>query len=447
MTSEMERLKMHSSLRALLCLLAIASLSARMEGQMPVPAPPQQRSVLVTGGTVHVGDGRTIDDGAVGFRDGRIDYVGYSYGVRSAYDTTISVTGEHIYPGIIAVDALLGLSEIGSIRGTQDVRDVGDMEPELRTLSAYKADSRVIPTVRANGVLMAQIVPRGPVISGTSSVVQLDAWDWEEAAYKVDDAVHLTWPAAFTEKGWWAEPKDAERNERNERQERIEALRKFFREAHAYAAVAAPEKVDVRLEAMRGLFNGSKRLFVRADRVKEITEAVRFARDEGVRHTVIVGGYDAWRVGDMLRENNVGVVLRRLHSLPLRADDGVHLPYQLPALLKERGVRFCLGYAGDQEVTGLRNLPFVAGTASAFGLSAEEALSAITRDAAYILGIADRCGTLAVGKDATLFVSHGDALDMRTNDVRHAFIQGRRIVLDDHQRQLYRMYRERIEGQ
>jgi len=411
--------------------------------QQPAPAPAQQRSILITGGTVHVGDGKTIDDGAVGFRDGVIDFVGYSYATKATYDTVISAKGQQVYPGFIASDATLGLEEIEAVRATNDQEDIGTYEPELRTISAYKADSRVIPTVRANGVLVAQIAPRGLVIGGTSSIVQLDAWDWEQAAYRMDDAVHMHWPEAYDRRGWWAEPEDGELVKKDARQKEIEELRAFFRQARAYAKAPTPEKVDLRMEAMRGLFTGKKSLFVNADLVKEISEAVVFAKDEGVVHTVIVGGYDAWRVADLLRENNVGVVLRRLHSLPLRPDDDVDLPYRLPFLLKEKGVRFCLGYAGGMETMGLRNLPFLAGTAQAYGLSAEEALSAITRDAAMILRIDDRCGTLAVGKDANVLISKGDALDMRTNAITDAFIQGRAIVLDDHQQQLYRMYKAR----
>jgi imidazolonepropionase-like amidohydrolase len=201
--------------------------------------------------------------------------------------------------------------------------------------------------------------------------------------------------------------------------------------------------VDLRLEAMRGLFDGTKALYVHANAAREISEAVIFAKAEGVRRTVIVGGYDAWRVADLLRDNKVDVVLRRLHELPMRPEDAVDLPYRLPALLKERGVRFCLAYAGSMEAMGLRNLPFIAGTATAYGLAPEDALRAITLDAAAILGVDHRLGSLSVGKDATLIVSRGDALDMRGNDILHAFIQGRSIVLDDAHKQLYRQYRER----
>jgi len=426
-------------------VLLLLGLLPGVRAQHPMPAPTQTKSILVTGGTVHVGDGRTIDEGAVGFRAGIIDFVGYAYGVSATYDTTIDVRGQHVYPGLIAADATLGLQEIEAVRASVDDEDIGTMEPELRSLVAYKADSRLIPTVRTNGVLVAQVVPRGLIISGTSSIVQLDAWDWEQAAVRMDDAVHLNWPAAYQRSGWWAEPGETDNEKKDLRTSKLEELRSFFRQARAYAQVPSPLQRDLRMEAMRGVFTGTKTLFVHADAAKEITEAVQFAKAEGVERTVIVGGYDAWRVADLLRENKVDVVLRRLHSLPMRPEDDVDLVYRLPGLLKERGVRFCLGYAGDMEAMGLRNLPFVAGTASAYGLSPEDALRSITLDAAAVLGIDDRLGSLTVGKHATLIVSKGDVLDMRSNALTLAFIQGRRIVLDDHHQQQYRLYKERQE--
>lgn len=427
-------------------LLLLCGMQAH--AQVPTPAPVQSKSILITGGTVHVGDGRVIDEGAVGFREGRIDYVGYDYGVKTAYDTVIHAKGQHVYPGFIVPDSPLGLIEVEQARATVDLYDVGLYEPELRAIGAYKSDSRVTPTIRSNGVLLAQVAPRGLAIAGTSSVVQLDAWDSDGAIVKADDGVFMSWPAAYQRQGWWAEPGETDSEKKDERAKKLEGLRDFFRKARAYAAEPKPSVVDLRLEAMRGLFDGRKSLFVRADAAREITEAVQFAKAEGVKRAVIVGGYDAWRVADLLRDNQVDVILRRTHSLPMRPEDDIDLPYKLPALLKERGIRFCLGYTGDHEHVGARNLPFTAGTARAYGLSSEDALRAITLDAAAILGIDQRCGSLAVGKDATLIVSQGDALDMRGNDVRWAFINGRRIVLDDHQKQLYRQYAGRLrEGQ
>jgi imidazolonepropionase-like amidohydrolase len=433
------------SLRIGWLVMVVGATAVGMHAQIPTPAPSQTKSILITGGTVHVGDGRVIDEGAVGFRDGRIDYVGFDYGVKAAYDTTINVEGQHVYPGFILPDSPLGLIEIEQARSTVDKQDVGHLEPELRSISAYKSDSRVTPTIRSNGVLLAQVAPRGLTIAGTSSVVQLDAWDNDGAIVKADDGVFMTWPSAYQRQGWWAEPGETDSEKKDERAKKIEELRQFFRKAKAYTAAKSPATIDVRMEAMRGLFDGSKGLFIRADAAREITEAVQFAKAEGVKRTVIVGGYDAWRVADLLRDNKVDVVLRRTHSLPMRPEDDIDLPYKVPALLKERGIRFCFSYTGDHEHAGARNLPFTAGTARAYGISSEDALRAITLDAAAILGIDQRCGSLAVGKDATLIVSQGDALDMRGNDVRWAFIQGRRIVLDDHQKQLFRQYQGKLE--
>jgi imidazolonepropionase-like amidohydrolase len=424
-----------------LSVIALANTLA----QRPAPAPPQTGSMLVKNGTVHVGNGLVIDEGAVGFRDGRIDYVGYTYGVSAAYDSTIDAKGQHVYPGLIVPDATLGLHEIDLVRATADEDEVGEMEPEGARAHQLQSDSRIIPTVRNNGVLIGQITPQGGTLSGTSAIVQFDAWDWEDAAVRAADGVHLEWPRSFTRSGWWAERGETTRDKDEERRKKLDEIRRFFEKAKAYHEQAARPVVDLRMEAMRGLFSGTQTLFVHANRVREIQEAVLFAKDLGIKRTVIVGGYDAWRVADLLRDNKVDVILMRLHSLPLREEDDVDLPFRLPALLKERGIRFCLGYSGggDMDRIGSRNLAFIAGTAAAYGLSDEEALQAVTLDAARILGIDKDYGSLEVGKSATLFISTGDALDMRTNNVVQAFIQGRHISLDDHQKQLYRMYEAR----
>lgn len=426
-------------------LLSALLLAGPLAAQKPTPGPPQSRSILIQHATVHVGDGRVIDDGAVGFRNGTLDHVGFSYGVTATYDTVIDARGAHLYPGLILPDATLGLAEIDQVNATVDLRETGDLTPEARALSAYNTDSRIIPTVRRNGVLIAQIAPRGGIVSGRSSVVRLDAWDWEEAAVRADEGVHLYWPQAFGRRGWWAEPAESEKEKKDERSRRIELLEDLFIRARAYAAIPDPPLNDQRLHALRDLFAGKATLYLHAEVAQDIQEGVRFAQRMGIKRTVLVGGYDAWRVADLLKDRGVPVILRRLHSLPLRPDDPVDLPYRLPALLKERGVPFCLGYAGDMERMGSRNLAFVAGTASAHGLTREEALRAVTLDAARILGIDAHYGSLEKGKSATLFLSAGDALDMRGNRLLAAFIDGRAIVLDHAQEALYQQHLQRLE--
>ncbi|MBL7962926.1 MAG: amidohydrolase family protein [Flavobacteriales bacterium] len=425
---------MRTALLQILLLLAASAVAQR-----PAPAPPQQRSVLITNATVHVGDGRVIEEGAVGFRNGNIDYVGYAYGVRGTYDTTVQAAGGHLYPGLILADNTLGLHEIDLVRATNDEAEHGEMTPEVHALTAYAADSRTTPTVRANGVLLAQITPRSGLVSGVSAVVQLDAWDNEDAPVRARDGLHVNWPSAYSRSGWWAEPGSTNRAKDEERQRRIRELRLLFQRARAYGHDSTRVK-DVQLDAVAGVFDGRMALYLHAQAAREIQEAVLFAKEFNIPRPVIVGGYDAWRVADLLADRKVPVILARTHSLPLRDDDPVDLPYRIPYLLSERGVRFCLSYTGEHERMGARNLPFTAGTASAHGLDREWALRAITLDAAFILGIDKRYGSLETGKSATLFLSTGDALDMRGNNVTLAFIDGRMIVLDDHQKVLYRQY-------
>ena len=227
--------------------------------------------------------------------------------------------------------------------------------------------------------------------------------------------------------------------------EAVAEFNRFFSNALAYSKSNNYAEKNLRFEAMRGLFDGSKKLFIHANFVKEITEAINFSKNHKVKKMVIVGGYDAWMVTDMLKENNIPVILKRVHSLPERQEDDINLPFKLPKLLQDAGVLFCLENAGGMEAMGTRNLPFYAGTAAAYGIDKETALSLITLNTAKILGIDKTCGSLTVGKDATLFISEGDALDMRTNKVSAAFIQGRLLDLDNHQEKLYRKYSKKYE--
>lgn len=393
-------------------------------------------------GIAHLGNGEIIENSVIGFEKGKFILVADAKTVkidRTKYDTIIHLDGKHIYPGFISVNSTLGLTEIDAVRATRDFNDVGDINPHVRSEIAFNAESKIIPTVRSNGVLLAQATPRGGLISGTSSIMELDGWNWEDAVYKKDDGIHLNWPAMFQGSRWWAEPGQGKKNEKNKEQTLL--LKNFFEDAKAYSALAEHEEKNLRFEAMRGVFDGSKTLFIHADFVKEIIQAVTFARDYEVKKTVIVGGYDSWRVTDMLKENNIAVILKRVHELPLREDEDTDLPYKIPALLQKSGVLFCLDNSGDMEAMNTRNLPFYAGTAAAYGLTREQALMAITSNTAKILGIDETAGTLEQGKDATFVISSGDALDMRTNNIEYAFIRGKFIDLDNHQKALYRKYR------
>lgn len=410
-----------------------------------IPAGSQTASILIVNATAHIGNGNVIDESAVGFKDGKLTYVGRVGAIdQSEYERVIDATGKHVYPGLIAPNSTLGLVEIGAVRATRDQAETGSMNPNVRSIIAYNTDSKVTPTIRMNGVLMAQITPRGGRISGTSSVVHFDAWNWEDAVFKEDDGIHINWPRMFHQMGWWAEPGPTKPNKKYE--ESIAKLRQFFEEAKAYASQDNYAQKDLKLEAMRGCFDGTKKVYIHADYIKELTDIVFFTKDMKIS-TVIVGGYDAWMIPDLLKENDIAVMLRRVHALPMRPEEDVNLPFKLPAMLHKAGVLFCLENSGDMETMGTRNLAFYAGTAAAHGLPKEEALKAVTLNTAKILGIDDRVGSLEVGKDATLFISTGDALDMMTNNVEFAFIQGREIVLSSHQLELYEKYKAKYESE
>jgi imidazolonepropionase-like amidohydrolase len=351
----------------------------------------------------------------------------------------IDATGKHVYPGVIAPNTNLGLVEVSSTKSTTDFDELGEMNPSIRSIVAYNTDSKVINTVRSNGVLLAQIVPQGGMISGTSTVVQLDAWNWEDAAYVLDNGVHMTFPALIN-RPMQMRRRGGDSDPVKLGLEKIEQARVFFREAKAYLQEKTHAATNLKFEATRGLFDRSKTLYIHCDLVKEMLVAVDFAKEFNFK-LVIAGGADSYMIADILAANNVAVILHEPHALPATDDDAVDQPYKTGAQLQKAGVLFTICQDASDGYTQIRNLPFMAGTMSAYGLTKEEALSAITLNPAKILGIADRTGSLENGKDANIVISTGDLLDMKSSVVTHAFIQGRAINLDNKHSQLFNRYK------
>jgi imidazolonepropionase-like amidohydrolase len=391
------------------------------------PAPQQQGTIALTHATIHAGNGNIIEDGMIVFSNGKIVSVGATTNISDA--KVIDCTGKQIYPGLISPNTNLGLNEIGEVRSTRDEYELGDINPNIRSLIAYNTDSRIINTVRSNGILLANVIPQGGIISGSSSVVQLDAWNWEDAAYKTDIGIHFRMPSL------------ARVSENNDplkgAMEHIDEVRTFFREAKAYFDEPKHEHTNLKFEAVKGLFDKTQIFFVHCELVKEMMIAVEFAKEFGFR-TVIVGGTDSWRIADYLKQNNIAVILNQMHTLPAMQDDDVDEAYKAPYLLQQAGVMYCI--SAPDEMSRYRNLPFEAGVAVGYGLTKEQALEAITLNTAKILGIDDRAGSLEKGKDANIVVSDGDILDMKTSNVIYAFIQGRQINLDNVQKELYEKY-------
>jgi len=404
------------------------------------PAAAQSKRIMLYGATAHIGNGDVIESSLIILEDGKILTIEDASKIRIDISNAeyYDVIGKHAYPGFILPNTTLGLADIDAVRATRDFDEVGAFNPHIRSIIAYNTDSPVIPTIRTNGILIGQITPQGGTISGTSSIVEFDAWNYEDALYKEDDAIHLNWPSSP-----WLYGKHKQKEESIDRhKEEITELENFFNKAKSYSLTTAT-KTDLRLEAMRGVFEGSKKLFIHARSVKEIKSAVLFTQRMNIENMVLVGADDAWRIADFLADNEIPVILNRLHRLPIRKDEDIDIAFKTAKILSDAGVLYCLDYAGKMGRMGSRNLPFTAGTSAAYGLTKEEALMSITLNSAKILGINETVGSLEIGKDATLFISDGDALDMMTNKISLAFIRGKKLDLNNHQIDLYEKYKKR----
>lgn len=418
---------------SLLFFLIIGNLTAQQ-----TPAAKQTTAFSIEGATAHLGNGKMIENSLIMFDAGKITFVGSAMMKIARQGTVINASGKHIYPGFIAANASLGLVEIDAVKASDDEDEIGAMNPHIRSLIAYNAESKVVESMRPNGVLMAQITPRGGIISGTSSIVQLDAWNWEDASIKTDDGIHMNWPSSFTRGRWWLGEDPALKPDPNY-SKNTGRIKNYLTDAKNYL-VGNSDKKHLPYAATKGLFNGSQRFFIHVNGQKEITDAITISKDLGINNIVIVHAEGAEKVADLLVKNNIPVILERPHRNPDSEDDAYDFTYTIAKTLTDKGIVVSLGMEGQMERMNTRNLPFYAGTFAAFGLNKEEALKLITSNTAKILGIDSFAGTLEVGKDATLFISEGDALEMRGNIISKAFIQGRDVSLETHQTTLWKRY-------
>jgi imidazolonepropionase-like amidohydrolase len=415
-----------------------------------LPAAKQKTPIVVNNATIHTGNGEVIENATIVIVDGKISAVGKNITAPSGAEV-IDAKGKHIYPGIILPSSNLGLVEISAVKASSDVREIGDMNPNIRALVAYNTDSKVINTLRSNGILMANIVPQGSFLAGSSSVVQLDAWNWEDAAVQADGGMHLYMPSLmprpnFGRFGGGGGPggpsAGAQPDPVKEGLDQIEKLKMFFKEAKAYLASPVHDETNLKFESVKNLFTKTQKLYVHANTVKQMLVSLDFVKEFGF-DLVIVGASESYKIADLLKQHNISVILDQMHSLPTSNDDDIDQPYKSAAALQKAGVLFSI--SDDDPQTRGRNVMFNAGTAATYGLTKEQALAAITLNAAKIMGVADKTGSIEVGKEANFIISSGDILDMRTNNVTDAFIQGRKINLDDKQKQLNDRYEQKYD--
>lgn len=425
----------------LLLILTYFSKALAQETIYPVQA--HKGNYFIVHAHVHVGNGQILENSTIQIKDDKIANMGSGISIPEGSEI-LDAQGKEVYPGLILTNCNLGLQEIANgVRGSNDFEELGELNPSIKSLVAYNSASKIINTLRSCGILIAHIVPQGQLISGTSSVVQLDAWNYEDAAYKINNGIHFKMPSliirparfgGFQRPGTDGPAPDPVK----EGLEKIESVKSFFREAKAYLTEPIHTHTNLKFEAVKDLFDKKEKLYVHCEIVKEMLLALDFPKEFGF-DMVIVGGLESYQIAPILKENHIPVILNQMHALPTMQDDDVDQPFKTPAVLQKAGVLFAIN--DEFEEARFRNLAFNAGTAAAYGLSKEEALTAITLNAARILGIDDKTGSLEIGKDANIVISTGDILDMKSSIITDAFIQGRKIPLDDKQKQLYERYK------
>ncbi len=403
--------------------------------QRPEPAPKQTSPIAITGATLHTAAGQVLPSTTLVFENGVITAIG---GAVPQGAKVIEATGSHVYPGFILVNNSLGLVEISSTKATVDFTESNGLVPEVRTLIAFNTDSHVIPTVRSNGVLLTQPVMERGLLSGTSSIMQLDGWNWQDAVVREDNVLHMNWPPIYR---LTDETRNKLLNERRENE--LLELKSLFQRAKAYEKNSGYK--EFKLESIQPLFTGEKILFTSVSGPNEALEVIKFSKDHGVKRTVLLGDASLSSILDEIKASGFPLIVTNPHSLPHNASASPRLPYQFAKMVADKGILHGLDYSARKDFSDSRNLPFLAGTTAAYGLDKEKALQSITLNLAKMLGIDKTHGSLEVGKSATLFISSGDALDQLTNQVTNAFIDGRAIELQNHQTRLYERYKEKYD--
>ncbi len=436
------RSRLWSNWSLVICIFLTQNFPFAGPGQ--IPAKPQEKVIAIVNATIHPVSSVTIEKGTIIFDKGKITAVGASVSVPQGAEV-IDASGKHVYPGLISPDTYIGLNEIGAVRATWDRNESGRINPNVKASVAFNPESELIPVARANGITTVITSPGGGIVSGMGAAMTMDGWTNEETALKSPIGLYVNWPSMHVNRA--PRVRTSEEDQKKERDKQLKELADAFKDARAYmnAKKAESDKsipyhnVDARWEAMIPVLEGKVPVVVRATEMRQIEAAVAWAEQEKLR-LIIAGGHDAWRVADLLRKNNVPVLAGGIHRIPGRSFERYDEAFVLPEKLRQAGIQFAI--ISEDEAAHERNLPYQAATAAAYGLPKDEALKAITLYPAQIFGIADRVGSIEVGKDATLIVTTGDPLEI-TSNVTMEFIQGRRIDLSSRHTMLYEKYEEK----
>lgn len=409
--------------------------------------------LLLRNATVHTVSGATLSPGDVLIENGKIKEVSAHIDSDAS---VIDLKGEHLYPGMICLDTSLGLTELAGVRATLDEHEVGDYVPDVKSWIAVNPDSELLAVTRANGVTHVEPAPQGSIVAGQSGLVVLDGWTSEQMAYKKPTALHVYWPDMgldltpkdkVKDKSKWKSPED----QAKERTNKLKALDDFFQDARAYALAEDVAKTNAAAdpgrspswEAMRPYVRGELPIVVHADDIREIKTALKWAETNHFK-IVIAGGRDSWMVADLLAQKNIPVIWEYTYQQPAHDYESYDSHYTAPEKLHKAGVKVIFSLGGSTFIASLiKNLPYEAAQAVAFGLPEEEAIKGITLYPAQAIGVSDRLGSIEPGKDATLFACDGSGiLDLRAN-VHHVWIGGKEVSLESRHTRLYNKYKNR----
>lgn len=421
---------------------AVASVPDAASAQVRMTVPPQSQRVALQGATIHTVTNGVIENGTIIFNAGVITAIGANLEIPAG-TRVVDVSGKHIYPGLIDAYSTVGIAEIGAVDMSNDVNEVGDFNPNVRPDVAVNAESRHIGTSRSQGVLTTLTTPGGGLISGMSSAMALEGWDWEEMSLESAAALNVNWPNPNPRGRGFGFGRGNDDARRPTYEERVQDLKNYFAEARAYRdAVEAGERVttDARYMAMIPALNREIPVVVSADGASQINDAITWAKAENLR-LVIRGGEDAIHVADRLVAENVPVILTSTMDAPSRDHEGYDAAYRRAAQLHQAGVKFAISGGAGSLYTD--RLPYEAGVAVAFGLPEEEAIKAVTINAAELMGLDDRLGSLEPGKQATFLITTGTPIDM-TSNIEQAYIQGRELDMNDIQKHFFTKYMEKV---
>ncbi len=405
---------------------------------------------------VHTVSGETLSPGEVLIDGPKIIEVGAK--VDGSGATVLSLKGEHLYPGLIALDTALGLSEISGVRSTRDNVEVGDYTPDVQSWIAVNPDSELLPVTRANGVTHIEPAPQGGIVAGQSGIVALSGWTSEQMVIKKPAGLHVYWPSMeldtrpkdkFKDKSKWKSPEE----QAKERLAKLRSLEDFFDEAKAYAkalnasrknATSPPER-NPSWESMLPFLIGEAPIMLHADELRQIKAALKWAETNQLK-IVLVGGRDAWLLADKIAAAKVPVIYEHIFAQPARDVDRYDVNFRAPEVLRAAGVTFALGMGADTFDAGLvKNLPYTVAQTMAFGLPEADALKSITLVPAQLVGVADRLGSIEAGKEATFFATDGNIFDIRSK-VKRVWIAGKEMNLETRHTRLYEKYKNRPKG-